>query len=111
MGQRTLAFTKQMLTVFNFQNSKNQITWSLTLDLRFLEAKEQIANYSRRTTNTNMHKQTNICIYIRTLYHSNKNIIKHTKRNRVRYYGHARKKNYRTQSYGREDMTFMLNQY
>jgi hypothetical protein len=29
--------------------------------------------------NTNRHKQTDICICIRTLHHSNKNIIKHAK--------------------------------
>jgi hypothetical protein len=43
------------------QNSKNLTTWSPKLDPRFLEARKRIAIYSRRTSNTNKHKQT--CIY------------------------------------------------
>src|SRR5688500_2502454 len=97
MGQGTLAFTKQMLRVFNLVDSKSQITWSPTLDLRSLEAQKRIAIYSRRTTNTNRHKQTHICI--RTLHHTNTNIIKHAKRNRARYYGHVREMKRRTRSY------------
>jgi hypothetical protein len=80
MGQRTLAFTKQMLRVFNLVELEELDTWSPTLDLRSLEARKCIAIYSRRTSNINRHKQTNIYIYIyiyiyiciRTLHHSNK---------------------------------------
>jgi hypothetical protein len=68
------------------------MTWPPTLDLRSLEARKRLANYSRRTTNTNRHKQINICIDIRTLHHSDKNITKYTKQERARYYGHARKR-------------------
>jgi hypothetical protein len=58
---------------------------------------QSIRDAQRIQTGTN--KQTYICI--RTLHHSNKNIIKHAKQNRARYYGHARKKKCRTQSDGR----------
>jgi hypothetical protein len=60
MGQRTLAFTKQMLRVFNFTELENQMTWLPTLDRRFLEARKQIVIYWRRAPNTNRHRQTNI---------------------------------------------------
>jgi hypothetical protein len=63
MGQRTLAFTKQMLRVFNFAELEESDTWSPTHDLRSLEAQKQIAIYSRRTTNTNRHKQANIYMH------------------------------------------------
>jgi hypothetical protein len=65
------------------------------------------------THNEYKQAQTNKHIYIciRTLHHSNKNIIKHAKRNRARYYGHARIKKCRTGSYGRDDIAFTLNKY
>ena len=49
--------------------------------------------------------------YIRTLHHSNKNIIKHAKQNRARYYGHARKKKRDRRSYGLEVSALTLNKY
>jgi hypothetical protein len=71
IGQWTLAFTKQMLRVFNFVELEELdlgISGSPNLDRRFLEAQEQIAIYSRRATNTNRHMQTYTCI--RTLHHT-----------------------------------------
>jgi hypothetical protein len=68
MGQRTLAFIKQMLRVFNLTELEELITWSSKLDCRFLEARKWIAVYSRRTTNTNRHNQTYTCI--RILHHT-----------------------------------------
>jgi hypothetical protein len=71
MGQRTLAFTKQMLRVFDLLELEEfdlGTNGSPNLDRRFLEAQEQIAIYSRRATNTNRHKKT--YIYIRTLHHT-----------------------------------------
>jgi hypothetical protein len=70
MGQRTLAFTKQMLKVFNLVELEEFDHFVAMLDRRFLEAQEQIAIYSRHTANTNRHKQTDICICIRTLHHT-----------------------------------------
>jgi hypothetical protein len=49
MGQRTLAFTKQMLRVFNLLELEEldlKTSGSPNLDRRFLEAREQIAIYS-----------------------------------------------------------------
>jgi hypothetical protein len=63
MGQRTLAFTKQMLRVFNLVELEELdlgTSGSPSLDRRFLEAQEHIAIYSRHTAKTNKHKQTNI---------------------------------------------------
>jgi hypothetical protein len=71
MGQRTLAFTKQMLRVFNLVELEELdlgTSGSPNLDRRFLEAQEQTAIYSRCATNTNRHKQTYTCI--RTLHHT-----------------------------------------
>jgi hypothetical protein len=71
MGQRTLAFTKQMLRVFNLVELEELdlgTSGSPNLDRRFIEAQEQITIYSRRATNTNRHKQTYTCI--RTLHHT-----------------------------------------
>jgi hypothetical protein len=71
MGQRTLAFTKQMLTVFNLVELEEldlETGGSPNLDRRFLEARKRIAIYSRRKANTNRHKQTYTCI--RTLRHT-----------------------------------------
>jgi hypothetical protein len=84
MGQRTLAFTKQMLRIFSLVELEELYlgtSGSPNLDRRFLKAQEQTAIYSRRAMNTNRHKQTNIYIYIciRTLHHSKINIIKHAK--------------------------------
>jgi hypothetical protein len=66
MGQRTLAFTKQMLRVFNLVELEEldlKTSGSPNLDRRFLEAREQIAIYSRRAENTNRHIQTNIYMH------------------------------------------------
>jgi hypothetical protein len=112
MGHMTLAFTKQMLRVFNFVELEE-------LDHLVAEAWQSIPRSSEMDRNlfathseykqaqTNKH----IYIYMRTLHHSNKNIIKHAKWNRGRYYGHARKMKHRTRSYGREDIAFTLNKY
>ena len=64
-------------------------------------------NVKRRQTDTS--KQTHICI--RTLHHTNTNIVKHAKRNRARYYGHARKKKHDGRGYDREVIVFILNKY
>ena len=66
MGQRTLAFTKQMLRIFRLVELEEldlRTSGSPNLDRRFLEAQEQIAIYSRRTANTNRHKQTTIYMH------------------------------------------------
>jgi hypothetical protein len=71
MGRRTLAFTKQMLRVFilvELEELDLETSGSPSLDRRFLEAPKWIAVYSRHIANTNRHKQTFICICIRTLY-------------------------------------------
>jgi hypothetical protein len=63
MGQRTLAFIKQMLRVFylvELEELDLKTSDSPNLDRRFLEAREQIAIYSRCTANTNRHKKTYI---------------------------------------------------
>jgi hypothetical protein len=67
MGQRTLAFTKQMLRIFNLVELEELdlgTSGSPNLDRRFLKAQEQTTIYSRCAMNTNRHKQTNIYIYI-----------------------------------------------
>jgi hypothetical protein len=49
MGQRTLAFIKQMLRIFNlvkFEELDLGTSGSPNLDRRFLEAQEQVAVYS-----------------------------------------------------------------
>jgi hypothetical protein len=66
MGQMTLAFTKEMLRAFNpveLEELDLKTGGSPNLDRRFLEAREQIAIYSRRTENTNRHRQTNIYLH------------------------------------------------
>jgi hypothetical protein len=73
MGQRTLAFTKQMLRIFSlveFEEPDLGTSGSPNRYRRFLEAQEQIAIYSRREAKTNRHKRTNIYICIRTLHHT-----------------------------------------
>jgi hypothetical protein len=107
MGQRTLAFTKQMLRVFNFveleeldhlvDNAWSSISWSSETNRNLFTAHSEYKQ-----------AQTNIYICIRTLHHSNKNIIKHAKQNRACYYGHARKKKWDGRSHGREVITFTL---
>jgi hypothetical protein len=67
MGHRTLAFTKRIFRIFSLVELEELdpgTSGSPNLDRRFLEAQEQTAIYSRRATNTNRHKQTNIYIYI-----------------------------------------------
>jgi hypothetical protein len=71
MGQRTLAFTKQMLRIFSLVELEEldlKTSGSPNLDRRFLKARERIAIYSCRATNTNRHRQTYTCI--RTLHHT-----------------------------------------
>ena len=63
MGQRTLAFTKQMLRVFNLVELEESDHLVANAWRRFLEAREQIAIYSRRAANTNRHRQTNIYMH------------------------------------------------
>jgi hypothetical protein len=74
MGQRTLAFTKQMLRVFNLVALKEPDHLVTMLDLQLLEARKWIAVYLRRTTNTNRHRQTYTCV--RTLHHAKEKMIK-----------------------------------
>jgi hypothetical protein len=66
-----------MLRVFNLVELEEldlRTSGSPNLDRRFLEAREQIAIYSRHAANTNRHnQQTYTCI--RTLHHSKENII------------------------------------
>jgi hypothetical protein len=68
MGQRTLAFTKQMLRVFILVELGEFNLLVAKLNYRFLEARKWIADYSRREAKTNKHKQTNMYICIRTLH-------------------------------------------
>jgi hypothetical protein len=77
MGQRTLAFTKQMRRVFDLVELEEFDHLVAMLDRRFLEAREQITIYSRNAANTNRHKQTYTCV--RTLHHAKENIIKNMK--------------------------------
>jgi hypothetical protein len=74
MGQRTLAFTKQMLRVFNFveHRARSLGRRSLTVDSsKFGNESRSNRNTKRRQTDTS--KQTYMCI--RILHHSKKNII------------------------------------
>jgi hypothetical protein len=112
MGQRTFAFTKQMLMIFNLvelkelyhlvANAWSSIPWSLEMDHNLFATHSE---YKHAQTN----KQTHI--YIRILHHTNTNIIKHAKRNRARYYGHARKKKHDGQGYSRGVIASTLNEY
>jgi hypothetical protein len=68
MGQRALAFTKQMLRIFSLVELEEFDPLVAKLDCRFFEPRKWIAVYSRRATNTNRHKQ--IYTYIRTLHHT-----------------------------------------
>jgi hypothetical protein len=91
MGQRTLAFTKQMLRVFNLiklEEPDHLVAEAWPSIPRSSEMNHDLFATHSEYKHTN--KQTYICI--RTLYHSNKNIIKHVQWNRACYYGHARKK-------------------
>jgi hypothetical protein len=66
MGQRALAFTKEMLRFFNLVELEEldlRTSGSPNLDRRFLEVQEQIANYSRHAANTNKHRQANIYMH------------------------------------------------
>jgi hypothetical protein len=66
MGQRTLAFTKKMIRVFNLVKLEEldlKTSGSPNLGRRFLEAREQIAIYLRHIANTNRHRQTNIYMH------------------------------------------------
>jgi hypothetical protein len=77
MGQKTLAFTKQILRVFNFVELEE-------LDHLVVEAWSSIPRSSRTahdlfaTRNEDERAQANKHIYIciRTLHHTKKNIIK-----------------------------------
>jgi hypothetical protein len=112
MGQRTLAFTKQMLRVFNLVELEEldhlvANAWSLIPPSSKMDHNLFATHSEYKQAQTN--EQTYICI--RTLHHSNKNIIKYVKRNRARYYGHARKKKRDRRSYGREVIASTLNKY
>jgi hypothetical protein len=55
-----------MLRVFNLVELEEldlRTSGSPNLDRRFLEARKQIAIYSRRAANTNRHRQTNIYMH------------------------------------------------
>jgi hypothetical protein len=111
MGQRTLAFTKtdaHDLQPYRIQGACSLGRRSLTVDsLKLGDGSHSNRNVKRRRTDTS--KQTHICI--RTLQHTNTNIMKHAKRNRACYYGHARKKKRDGRGYGREVTVFTLNKY
>jgi hypothetical protein len=111
MGQRTLAFTKQMLRVFSLCRTRRTRSLGrqrLIFDsLKLGDGSHSNRNAKRRQTDTR--KQTHICI--RTLHHTNTSIIKHAKQNRARYYGHARKKKRDRRSYGLEVSALTLNKY
>jgi hypothetical protein len=63
MGQRTLAFTKQMLRVFNLVELEEPDHLVANAWRRFLEAQKRITIYSRRAANTNRHRQTTIYMH------------------------------------------------
>jgi hypothetical protein len=63
MGQRTLAFTKQMLRVFDLIELEEFDHLVAMLDRRFLEVRKRIAIQSQREAKTNRHKQTNIYMH------------------------------------------------
>ena len=111
MGQRTLAFTKQMLRVFDLVELKE-------FDHLVAKAWPSIPRSSETnrdliaTRREDEHAQANKHI------HMHKNItpykIKHSKRakqNRTRYYGHARKKKRDGRGYGREVIASILSEY
>jgi hypothetical protein len=60
MGQRTLAFTKRMLRVFNFVEFEEFGHLVVKAWLPIPRSSETITIYSQHTTNTNSHKQANI---------------------------------------------------
>jgi hypothetical protein len=60
MGQRTLAFTKQMFKIFNLVELEELDHLVVEAWSSFTKARIEIAIYSLRTTNTNRHKQTYI---------------------------------------------------
>jgi hypothetical protein len=70
MGQGTLAFTKQMLRVFNLVELEEFDHLVTMLDRRFLEAQKRIMIKLQREAKMNRHNQTNIYICIRTLHHT-----------------------------------------
>jgi hypothetical protein len=75
MGQRTLAFTKQMLKIFNLVELEE-------LDHLVVEAWSSVHRSSERdrdlfaTHSEYKQTQTNKYICIRTLHHTNKHIVK-----------------------------------
>jgi hypothetical protein len=82
MGQGTLAFTKQMLRVFNFVEFEEfdhlvAEAW-LSISRSSKMDRSLFATHSeKKQAQTNKHIY--IYIYMRTLHHSDKNIIKHAK--------------------------------
>jgi hypothetical protein len=110
MGQRTLAFTKQMLRIFNLIKLRE-------LDHLVADAWSSIPRSAE--TNRDLiamrsedkQEQTNKHICIRTLHYTKENIIKYAKRNRARYYGHTREKERDRRSYDREVIASTLNEY
>jgi isochorismate synthase EntC len=93
MGQRTLAFTKQMLRVFDLVELKEFVHLVVKAWSSIPRSSETDRILFALHSEYQQAQKIDICICIRTLHHSNKNIIKFTKQNRARYYGHARKRN------------------
>jgi hypothetical protein len=119
MGQRTLAFTKQMLRISSLieleepdhlvANSWSSIPWSSETNCDLIATRSE---YKQEQTN----KQTNIYIYIYIYMHKNITPYKikcnktcKTKRNAL-LQSHEEKK-CRTRSYGWEVSAFTLNKY
>jgi hypothetical protein len=94
MGQMTLAFTKQMLRVFNFVELEDP-------DHLVTNAWPSIPRSS----------ETNCDLIATRSKDEQTQAIKHAKRNRARYYGHARKNKRDSRNYGREVIAFTLNEY
>jgi hypothetical protein len=63
MGQRTLAFTKQMLRVFNSVELEEPDHLVAEAWFSIPRARKRIAIYSQREVKTNSHKQTNIYMH------------------------------------------------
>jgi hypothetical protein len=78
MGQRTLAFTKQMLRVFDLVELEEFDHFVAMLDRRFIEAQKRIVIQSQREAKMNRHKQTNIYMH-KNITPFKENIIKHAK--------------------------------
>jgi hypothetical protein len=99
MGQRTLAFTKQMLRVFNLVELEEPDHLVAEAWFWSLEARKQIAIYSQHEADTNRNKQTNIYMYKNiTPYKIKCNKTCKTKRNAL-LRSHEEKEMRRSRSY------------